>query len=90
MNILSAALPATIDVDFQPYGKETLGNLEWAQAKGSDGKLYPALVGTVLNGSSTSRLFQYTATKSTAGERRTVYAIKEYEMKRGLIIRVSM
>ena len=90
MNILSAALPLTIDVDFQPYGKETLGNLTWAQAEGYGGKLYPALVGTVLKGSSTSRMFQHTYTAETSGTRRTVYGITEYEIKSGLIIRVAM
>lgn len=79
-----ANLPETITVDFQPYGLETLGDLTVGSYNG-----YPTLKGTVITGTTTGRLFGHTHTRSTAGERREVYGVQQWEVDRGHIVRIA-
>lgn len=78
-------LPETIKVDFQPYGTVVLGDLEEGSYNG-----HPLIRGTVLNGTETSRLFQFTATRDITGRRDTVYGVTQRELDSGLIVRVAM
>lgn len=39
--------------------------------------------GTVVEGHETSRLFQYSSTRDTAGEQRTLYGVKDADIERG-------
>jgi len=77
-------LPKTVQLDYQPYGLEVLGDLVEGSYNG-----FPTIEGTVLEGTETSRLFWATATRSTKGRRRTVYGVKQWELDKGLIIRVA-
>lgn len=79
------APPASIDLDYQPYGKETLTDLRWGEYNG-----FPTLSGTVIEGSQTSRIFQHTHTSSTVGRPRTIYGVKSHEIECGLCVRIAM
>lgn len=78
-------LPASVTVDYQPYGVETLVDLVEGDYNG-----FPTITGRVSKGSQTSRLFQYASTRDTTGQRRTIYGVKQEELDRGHIVRVAM
>lgn len=77
-------LPATVTVDFQPYGRVVLGDLQPGEYNGA-----MTITGRVISGTETSRLFQYSTTRNIAGETRTVYGVKPGELARGHIVRVA-
>jgi hypothetical protein len=84
-----AALPATISVDFQPYGRVTLGNLRLSPNRNlldvND------LTGEVIDGSETSYLCGHTSTRKIApGTLRTIYGIRVRELEAGNVVRVAM
>jgi hypothetical protein len=81
----SQPAPDTIHYDMQPYGQLVLGQLRWGQYNG-----FPTLEGVVVEGSATSRLFQYTSTRSVVGQRRTIHGIKQHEVDAGQVIRIAM
>jgi hypothetical protein len=75
-------LPKTFVYVHQPYSTETLGDLRMGSYNG-----YPCLHGVVIEGSETSRLFQFTSTRDTKGTHRTVYGIKDHELAAGRAVR---
>jgi hypothetical protein len=88
------ALPATITVDFQPYGCVKLGKLHWATESERDynngGMRHrKVLRGTVIDGRERGYLFGATSSRDIAGQERTVYGVKDFEIERGHIVRVA-
>lgn len=75
----------TLRVDSQPYGQFVLGELHLKYYRG-----YPVLCGKVVSGTSTSRLFHYSATHDITDEYREIYGIRLWELASGNIVRVAM
>lgn len=81
---VSKAAPETIVYEEQPYGTYTLGELRWGSYNG-----FPTLTGTVIQGTTTSRLFQHTSTKNAVGEVRTIYGVKAREIAAGRCVSIA-
>ena len=87
-------LPATITLDYQPYGCVTLGDLRWATESERDynngGMRHRTVLrGTVIEGRERSYLLGHTSSRDAAGQSRTVYGVRDDEIVRGHIIRVA-
>ncbi len=74
------ALGAKIRFEFQPYSRGT-AIVEQVSGHGN-GRITIQI--RVIEGSETSRLFQYTATKSIAGQLKTAYASSEIGLMRAI------
>lgn len=88
------ALPATITLDYQPYGCLTLGDLRWDTESERDynnggTRHRTVLRGTVIKGHERSYLLGHTSSRDATGQSRTVYGVREDEINRGHIIRVA-
>jgi hypothetical protein len=88
------ALPATITLDYQPYGCVTLGNLSWGIERernwnGGPDHVRTVLKGTVLSGEERGYLFGEVSRRDATGQSRTVYGVREDEIARGHIVRVA-
>ena len=78
-------LPPTISFDMQPYGSMVLGQLSYGDYNGS-----PTIEAVVLEGTEQGFLFGHASMpRSIAGQRRTIYGVKPYEIERGHIVRVA-
>jgi len=83
-------LPETLVYELQPYGVETLGDLSFSKRSIGEGRICFDVHGVVVKGSQTSRIFQHTSTKSTKGERRTIYGVTQEDVDTGRIVKVAM
>lgn len=77
-------LPATIVVDYQPYGSFTLANLSLGDYRG-----HPTLIGTVESGTERGYLFGASSARDITGERREIYGITQAELDRGHLVRIA-
>ena len=67
------------------YGTETV-RLEGRGESGPypyDKRVLKYVYGTVVSGYQTSRLFQYSSTRDTTGEQRTLYGVSDADIERG-------
>jgi hypothetical protein len=84
-----ATLPATMEVDFQPYGLVTLGNLRLEPNRNL--LQVNDLVGEIIAGSETSYLCGHRSTRPIPpGTLRTLYGVRVRELKAGRAVRVAM
>ena len=74
--------------DLQPYGPVTLADLKIEMCGMNNA--YPALVGRVIEGTTTNRLLGHTSRTSAVGETRHVYGITQQELDAGNAVRVAM
>lgn len=89
-------LPTTITLDYQPYGRVTLGDLRWDVEsardwnRGGNARVeHTVLRGTVIDGSERGYLFGHVSSRNVKGETRTIYGVREDEIARGNIVRVA-
>ena len=79
-------LPERVTFDSQPYTYgAVLVDLEPAGSYNG----HPMVSGRVLEGEQRSFLWGHTASKSIAGQRVTIYGVKQWELDRGHIVRVA-
>ena len=92
-------LPASLTVDFQPYGQFTITNLEQVNhpANPRIGGSHDTYIvqGYVVQGVERSRLLQFTSDRDISGERRGVYGLTQEEIDNHVrtghpVVRVAM
>jgi hypothetical protein len=77
----------TFTFDLQPYGPVIMSDLR-LEPYGMNGAL--ALVGKVIEGTTTNRLFGHASRTSAVGETRHVWGVSQSELNAGSAIRVAM
>lgn len=89
-----------MEVWWQPYGANLIrieeierstymGTTGYGTVRDTEYEIF-AITGTVIKGSTTSRLFQYTSTRDNAGTKRTERSLTRLELEKGSAIRVAM
>lgn len=85
---MALKLPETVTVDFQPYGKFTLGQLKEGSYNG-----FPTIEGVVISGTEVGALLggrPIGKPRDISGRKETIYGIKQWELDAGHIVRVAM